>query len=80
MVYSRLGRGVLKAGGVVYSRPREWCIKGWGEAIVKCLQESCTYYGIEDRCAPVDWQSTITVCNWAAERCPNLQVNKPGNT
>ena len=38
--------GVFKAG--------EWCIKGWGEAIVKCLQESCTYYGIEDRCAPVD--------------------------
>ena len=47
---------------------------------MRCLQEICTYYGMEVRCAPVDWQSTITVCNWAAENCPKLQVNKPGNT
>ena len=71
MVYSRLGSGVLKAG--------EWCIKGWGEAIVKGVQEICTYYGVEDRCASVDWQTTITVRNCAAENCPKLQGNECGH-
>ena len=41
--------------------------------MVRCLQEICTYYGMEDRCAPVDWQSTITVRNWAAESVQNYK-------
>ena len=42
---------------------------------MRCLQEICTYYGMEDRCAPEEWQSTITVRNWAAERCPKIVCN-----
>ena len=40
-------------------------------------QDICAYYGMEDRCTPVDWQCTITVCNWAAEMCSKLR-NKVG--